>query len=324
MPTATLPLYIDDLGHGLQVPQIPAGCDDCTLFSFFLAADHGAMQALVDKFLNAPAQGAVTYRVIGAHAMLTFSYTARHYPIPQVIGYLSDYECAFWIPLLAQGGGSDRIVYWMPYLFISWAEGMATGREIWGFRKEVGTITMPQPGEPANFSCIGRVFDPLAQDTKGVDAPVVTIRGPGALPPFTKGVFHFKELLETMVGYWRSVWSSDKKELPVGEIRLMELMGSMMLSHHVPIVNLKQFRDAADSTRACYQALIECNCTTTQFDSWGLLEQGYLVDVPSYASHRIASDLGLPGVAGIPVAFGAWAKLSFTADAGREVWRAAT
>src|SRR4030067_385621 len=116
MPSPVLPLYVDDLGHGLQVPEIPASCDDCTLFSFFLPADHAAMQALVDRFLNAPARGAVRYRVIGAHARAT-------------------------------------------------------------------------------FTCIGRVFDPLARDTKGVDGPVVTVRGPGVLPPFATGVFHFTELL---------------------------------------------------------------------------------------------------------------------------------
>jgi len=43
----------------------------------------------------------------------------------------------------------------------------------------------------------GRDFDPLAQNTKGVDASVVTVRGPGVLPPFARGKLHLKEMLET-------------------------------------------------------------------------------------------------------------------------------
>ena len=76
--TSPYPPYVDDIGYGLQVPAIPAACDECMLMSFFVAADHDAMQATVDKFLNQPNGGAISYYVLGASAILTYSFTKRH------------------------------------------------------------------------------------------------------------------------------------------------------------------------------------------------------------------------------------------------------
>jgi hypothetical protein len=320
--TAAYPPYVDDLGYGLQVPAIPAGCEDSLVMSFFVAADHEAMQATVDKFLNQPNGGAITYYVVGGSAILTYSFTKRHYSMVQQIGYLADYECAFWIPLFARtadGSMPDRLTFWIPYLFISWPEGMATGREIWGFRKEVGTIAMPlDPGDDATFSTIATVFDPLSNATKGRPETVVRLRKEGTLGPLAETVKDIAGLAELMVQFW----GKGASELPVSRLGLAVDVVKMMLSGKLPIVNLKQFRDAKDSTRACYQAIIESTCTPSKVYGGGLLDGEYRLDVSNFASHQIAKDLGLAGTTDLPVEFALWVRMDFSADAGTEVWKA--
>lgn len=319
--SSSYPPYVDDIGHGLQVPQIPAGCEGATLMSFFVDADHNAMQATVDHFLNQPNGGAISYYVLGSSAILTYSYTKRHYSIPQQIGYLSDYECAFWIPLFARtkdGSQPDRITFWIPYLFISWPEGMATGREIWGFRKEVGQITMPtSPKDATLFSTVGTIFDPLSNETKGRSETIVTVRKTGQLGRIAETIKDIGELAKLLVKFW----GKGASELPVSRLGLAVDVVKTILTRKVPIVNLKQFRDANDSTRACYQALIEATCTTTKLHGGGLLDGEYELDVANFASHQIIKDLGLAGPK-VPVDFALWLQMDFTADTGQEVWKA--
>lgn len=319
--SSSYPPYVDDIGHGLQVPEVPAACEGATLMSFFVDADHNAMQATVDKFLNQPNGGAVSYYVLGSSAILTYSYTKRHYSIPQQIGYLSDYECAFWIPLFARtrdGSRPDRITFWIPYLFISWPEGMATGREIWGFRKEVGQITMPSsPADARLFTTVGTIFDPLSNDTKGRSETIVTVRKTGQPGRLAETIKDIAELAKLLVKFW----GKGASELPVSRLGLAVDVVKTILTRKVPIVNLKQFRDANDSTKACYQALIEATCTITKLHGGGLLDGDYVLDVANFASHQIINDLGLSGST-VPVDFALWLQMDFTADAGQEVWKA--
>ena len=64
----------------------------------------------------------------------------------------------------------------------------------------------------------------------------------------------------------------------------------------VPAVFLKQFRDASDGTRACYQAIIELSLPVTGFRiaGSGLLPGQYEARVAQFASHPLQTDLGLP------------------------------
>lgn len=315
---SSYPLYVDDLGHGLQVPQAPAACDGVTLMAFFVEGTQANMQALVDKFLNQPNGGAITYSVIGSSVMLSYSLTARHFSVSEQAGYTPDYETGFWIPLLARttdGSRPDRITFWIPYLFISGPMGMATGREIWGFRKEIGDITMPlQPTDPADFVTNAIVFDPLSNASQGTMRTVARVRRDGTLGPLQE----IEDLWKLLIDFW----GKGASKLPVHGLELLVDVVKMLASRAVPSVNFKQFRDARDSTRACYQAIIESTFTPTHVYGGGLLTGDYVLDLVDFPSHQIANDLGLPTTGGIPVLFACWAKLDFTADAGTEVWRA--
>ena len=60
-----------------------------------------------------------------------------------------------------------------------------------------------------------------------------------------------------------------------------------------PIIGLKQFRDIAQSDRACYQAITDAPMKIVDFHAGGLLGE-YVVNLGGLASEPIRQDLGLP------------------------------
>ena len=83
---------------------------------------------------------------------------------------------------------------------------------------------------------------------------------------------------------------------------------------------LKQFRDAADPRRACYQQLIKAtgNVKPTSFAGGGWMMGDYTMDLADHDSHPIAADLGLPvGRSHIDEAF--HLTFSFTMEPGEEL-----
>ncbi len=312
--------YVEDLGFAQQCTQAPGEIGGALTCAFALKViDRAALQATVDKFLNAPAGGAVTYSVLGDVIFVSFMHADRLTCGTEQIGWQPDQECAFWVPLVARGptGALDRLVFWMPYVVISVAQGMVTGREVWGFRKEVGMVTVPDLAAPQlAFQTTAMVFDPLDNAKPGRIEPLITIEGPG----HEGGIAKLWDDIESAARGFNEVWTHNGALSTDGGLILTTL--EHLIEGEVPMVNLKQFRDAQDSTRACYQALIEGPCKVRKLYGAGLFPPGYSATIPTWASHNIAQNLGLPTAGAIPVEFGSWVRMDFAALAGREVWKA--
>ena len=123
------------------------------------------------------------------------------------VGTISDRECALWIVLVEKPRGLalPRIVFWMPYIVIDTSIGMATGREIWGFRKEIGPVTIPSAEQdPARF---------VAQDVVGPLGAmqyVHVVGGDGAVRfvmapmPTSSAIYYAESLLQVLLGPYGS------------------------------------------------------------------------------------------------------------------------
>jgi hypothetical protein len=89
----------------------------------------------------------------------------------------------------------------------------------------------------------------------------------------------------------------------------------------MPLVFLKQFRDAVDGTRACYQAIIEADAQITRFGGFGMLPGNYEVKVEPLSSHPFVEDFGLPA-SRLTAKIAFYANYDFTMNMGTEAWRA--
>ena len=100
----------------------------------------------------------------------------------------------------------------------------------------------------------------------------------------------------------------------------------MIKNRTIPILNLKEFRDVTDSTRACYQALVSGPLQLTALHGGGPLLGDYKMAVTTCDSHQVVRDLGLgtpgPDQTIVPLKFGFWLKLDFLTQEGETYWQA--
>jgi hypothetical protein len=324
----TLPGYVPVLGHGeICFPQ-PLKLTDVTSWAFSLRADPAAVQALVDSQLNAVARPQREYKVAGAHVLLTFIRAETATSVGETIGVLGDREAIFWIPLLEHAPGSGlvpRLVFWIPYLFINVDSGLVVVREIWGYRKTLGQMTLPDPAAvPAVFSATTTIFKTFAPTTRGEVAEILRVEGDSALDAKGTGWSTAAQAAADLAELFRRHHGGFSGLVDDAEMAVD--VAAMVVSRRVSVVNLKQFRDAADASKACYQAVIEAPCSLDKVHGAGLLRGSWRLTVTTCASHRIVEDLGLgtPGSGGtttVPVAFGFWIDFDFTTLDGNELVR---
>jgi len=312
----TLPKYVSDYARAEISLELPGIMNGTHAFLFAFPGDPAAIQKIVDTFLNEPAQGAVEYSMIGNQVFTAFLHVDQLTSNLELMGYTTDHECGLWIPLLARGGGSDRIVIWMPYIFIDWQQGMVTGREVLGYRKTMGEVTIPlNPADAAFFAVKTNVFPVFGRTTKEVFETLLTIQREGPLGTLKS---EWQDLAAAARGI-KGLWTATG-ELKAHRWEVLVDILKLLFELKIPIVNLKQFRAAHDTTLACYQAIIECDIGIAGFHGAGLLAGDFTLDITTVASHQIAADLGL--AVPLKADFGLWLNLDLTADPGREVFRA--
>jgi hypothetical protein len=90
------------------------------------------------------------------------------------------------------------------------------------------------------------------------------------------------------------------------------------VNDHIPLVFLKQFRDAQNTHKACYQSLIEAPLKVELFHEGGLFPEAYTLHIADLASHPFAQTLGLKE-AEPRSALGAWMRVDFVLGNGVEV-----
>ncbi len=166
---ATLPDYVSSRGHGEISFEIPARMTGATAYQFVLAAARAPLQRFVDAQLNCVSNGAVHYTALP----FLFHYymdVERVTSIPEVIGYVPYREAGFMVPLLQKREGHllPELKLWLPYILIDRDCGMVAGREVWGYPKAMGVMTMnPDPAQATHCAAETTIFRTLQPDTRG-------------------------------------------------------------------------------------------------------------------------------------------------------------
>jgi len=321
-----LPPYISDRGHGEISFSVPLKISDVTSWGFLLRADAAALQAFIDDQLNRVSSGAVTYSALafGGRAYLFHAWLKAGHctSTSELVGWLPDREAAFLVPLLQRRQGQllPQLKMWVPYLLIDQQSGMVTGREVWGYRKSLATINVPdQPAGMTGFSADTTIFRRFSSDTQGQVATLLRVT-PRAQVSATSQWASMEAAVRDLLD---KLGAAGYAVAQMGEQALAQVFGEPRLN----VINLKQFRDAVDSTRACYQALVESPCRLDRWDGGGLLQGDYDIEIATCDSHQIARDLGL----GVPPPNGPlivqpqlawWIKMGFSTEPGRIVWSA--
>jgi uncharacterized protein with NAD-binding domain and iron-sulfur cluster len=294
-----LPRFVVRDGELLGVPPIALDID---LSMFVLHADPMRLQALCDSHLNLG--GPIQYRPLAPVAVL-YCASVNNYPLAETGAWVPETDFGIWVPLVAGRADGvfhpERVVTYTPYIWVDSDVALTNGRLYFGFNKALGTMAMPRRAEdPPGFTLDTWVIPTLGSRQLLEHRRLISVertddgrRGP------RRGLRRMVEVLQGMLG---------------AEARGMKM------------VFLKQFPDAEDSRRACYQAIVEgAVCIVGDVEA-ASLPGSWEVTIHTYDSHRIVETLGLSSVreAGrahvlAPLAQ-ATARFPARIDAGQVLW----
>ncbi len=313
-----LPPYVERGGE--LVVRAPLGMERVTMWSFVLDADRAALARLADDHLNRVCwRSGVEYRPAADFVTLAFADCRRGqalHPPDRDKGWLAERDVAFWVPLLAgrRVGGrfvGQRIVWYLPYIFADNAAAVATGREIFGFPKQHASLRFAgDPDHDASFSVDALVIDRFDRESAGAIERVIDVRP--IERPVASGV---GTLASDFLVAARAMWDLE------GLLDVATRSTGAMLrggdDAKTGLVFLKQFRDAADPSRACYQAVIEAAATADSFRAARTLGP-HAITIRHSDSHPIARELGLRD-GPLTSRLAGWLDFDFTMRTGRAV-----
>ncbi len=318
----SLPPYVECTTMGESSVLPPGRFEGVTSYAFAVRAQTESLRALVQRHLAAPTGGAWEVDVLGPVVLLVFNYARRLTAPNSHPGWTENHEATLTIPVVLRRPGLfhlPRIATWLPYIWIGNSRGMCTGRESWGYGKAIGDIPIPPiPAQATAWSVDTVVFPEFTPDTQGTRQTLLDLRrvdppAPGDHPSLWTEAGAF--------GLWllEQAATHPLRDLELAFDALHDWAHGTM-----PVVNLKQFRDAVDGTRACYQGLVLSPLQVRGLRAGGPLSGQYDLRLLPCASHPIASQLGIESRPDgtIPVLGGAFVEWDFDAAPGEVLWEA--
>ena len=306
-----------ELGGEATFPG-PIALDDTRMSAFLLDADIAALTRWCQAAFDAPSGGAVRVLPMAGVVMMTVveighgSFTE----VPEM-GWSRERELTFWIPAVQvedRGDGemvATRFDMALPYLVLDNPVAIASGREIYGYRKQAGRLSLP--GDPGNTGAL--TVDLFATKVFGTGSEeqfhrLLTLAPTGATRDYA-GQSNFGAAARALWAHLeqRGAWHPSLAL----DLQLLE----NLFAARVPQLFLKQFRDVADTRSACYQAITEVMAEVTRFDALpGLVE--YDMTLENLDSSPIARDLGVAAsqrVLGVELVF------DMAVQPGRVLWQ---
>ena len=333
------PQYIERAGE--QCFLQPYDIKGTNLYGFILEGSLHKLQAVCDTYLNQPAKGEVEYRPAMHYVVLTFgtmdSLSSTNKPDSEK-GYVLEEEVVFWILTMVgkQVGPAfvvERLAWFMPYVFVNNSPVLISGREVYGISKQLGFFQIPKPPQPPDlFTLQTLLWKHLRPEIQAQEERLIEVCRVGNEASFKPNKTWdtpqklVNEILELLFD------NNGRIEIPGFSLPLN--IFDYLTHTAVPVVFLKQFRDAEDGSRACYQAIVENLMKMYKYHSGRILGFGSLGDqfevtLYDYASHPIVNDLGLrprgtkPGESvRLPVKLSFWINFNFTVENGTTVWKA--
>jgi len=314
-PNDALPDYADN-GLGFPVFRAPYFQKDAQLAAFLFNANAERLTTLCDQTLNVSAAFPYKYVPIASSVMLVFAdmlVSSRDERDAQT-GLIPETEVSFWILTVAmqktkRGLVPHHLAWFLPYLFVDEANAIATGREAFGFNKQAAQFQKPERIENPEFTADTLGFKQFHPEAIAQKERLLELRAASRDVSQTKRS-DFASVKNKIAG---ELLRNVRADLGGGVVEF----AARFVNDHVPLVFLKQFRDAQNTRKACYQKLIEASLNIEAFYEGGVFLEAYTLSVAALASHPIAQNLGL--AAEQKSTLGAWLKADFTLGNGAEL-----
>lgn len=329
-----LPVYVE---HGGEIAcRHPADAINSRLYGFLLRADRQRLDRFCDRMFNQPTGNREHWQAVGDEVLLNFvdiPTMGSTDLLDQRLGVCHEREVAIWFPVVDRK--RHRFAWAIPYMFVDSALALAGGREVYGFPKQLGTIEVPV-GEysPAQLSIDTVTLRRHSPTSVANNYRVITVERPGepvALGPTWDHPLHALAAVTAAMGgdAVPAAGNGVLQSLPAmfreaaelrGEIETALLFFAQMVEEDIPMLLLKQFRDAHEQGAACYQALVWVDMAVSLFRSGGLLPEGYRVSIEALDGEPITRELGIPRSCRPRASF--WLDFDFIVRLGDILWEA--
>ncbi len=298
------------------------------LYCFPLQGDYDKMLAVCNQRLNGLLKNQpLRYFPLTTHMMMVVAYLPDSYtlnPNYHKPGVIIETGVQIFMPLVECSRNergqwvAERIVCFIPYIAVDNPYSTVAGREQFGFPKIIGQFQIPdspQTAEQFSVQAYGfSVFDQKKPQTAAFH-PWLNIKKVSAHENLQTGQWTSSDHAWGDIKHTFERIPSDKSFVEGLPFIIHELED--MLKAEVRLVFLKQFRDAADPMKACYQAIVEDDGFVHQFHKGWFLGGAYEVSFEDFASFPIKSELGLPDKMVVPTSF--WVNVDLLFQTGREV-----
>lgn len=309
---------------GQIVLQPPFKLLGCMMYGFFFDGDKEKLQKILDSRLNfASAQTRRKYTLLTEDVLATFATTPKAISLDQAgrqVGYTVEDELVLWILVLesVKVGNTwqpNRIIYYIPYIFVNNILTAVAGREIYGIPKTMGTFLIPkQPKDAAYFRASTSGFRTFEADSIFEEYPLFVLE---EVKQQEKGIAKIWNSSKDALLDLRKIVTRKETILKELDVRLCFNGVRDLLAARLPSVMLKQFRNLQNGTDTCYQKLVEAPFTINSFHGGGLLLNQYELKLTEMASFPLSADLGITTGQKSKSAF--WIHMDFTLELGKEL-----
>lgn len=287
---------------GAMLPPPPYTCNDTRFVAHVFKGDRQAQQRFVDATLNA-ASSPGRYRVLTDFVFLLGIASARvgsAVPPYSVQGTLAEADIGFWIAVGDTEAG-NAVLLQPAYCFVDNWFALAGGREIWGFPKALGVVSIGDGRlQDAPIAVSSLVIERFAPHATAALRQIFELRPPAEAD--ADAARQHPTLLAALAEYL-------VEAVEWGEL-LIDLVRRYTLSNAGAMVLLKQFPCAGASSGADYAAVVQCTAPITALRGFGRVKGGYELTLAAFDSHPIARDSGLPDGPQTSLV-GFWADLDF-------------
>jgi uncharacterized protein with NAD-binding domain and iron-sulfur cluster len=306
-----MPAYVEFGGQATNPG--PFRCEGGRLRGFVLRGDAKRIEDLVRRTLTEPTGGAIEYRPLGGTVMLMVGEFER---ITSTVapwdswGSARETQASLWIPMVAgtrkgERFDIDRFCMAVPYALVDNPMSYSGGREDYGYAKTMGIFEPADGlGDRVAIKAYGGSFSPGAQ---AAWLPLLEIAPAGDEHPegvvgafedaagFVRGLAAGAIGVAGDLGHSVAGGIADLIHARIPEVADVSLVGDFvdsLIAGRGRQVLLKQFRDAVDGKRACYQAVVEAPVKMTRVRGRPSL-RSWEVTIHDLDSHPIRKELGL-------------------------------
>jgi uncharacterized protein with NAD-binding domain and iron-sulfur cluster len=328
-PGSSFPYIPDDVGLGVALQ--PFVLSDSKMAVFFLDCGSEQLNALLDTYINNPSNGQYAYRCLSANGksfavMIQAQMTVDvRNPDGQLYGNERYSELSFWIPCYDRNAwqrGEFRPALFLPWLFPDSFTAIATGREMYGFRKQLANFRYPTGSiNPLCPDFVGSTtgFKEFGAGVMGKTYDFISLSG-GSGSVAGKALETVEAGIEDVVSrFLGKKWFCGE----TGE-ELIDIANDFLAD--CPAIFLKQFPAIEGSQNAQVRSITAAPFKLLKFRTlfpWldGLSPRKFDLRLEKLASHPIVQELGLtPSSTGpdadVVQVSGFWVDLDFQLETG--------